>query len=145
MGSSLVIHSVVLFLLCYFWNDSALHNWPKFYFSSNSRRPLISFFSPPCSCASVKSHSHASGWFFVYQPEFEKAPQKNRHCVSRFRIPPLEWTTIIGSQSQRSDQGPQAGLTLGLILYITPYAVTIISPWASASWTDPHFWNQSNR
>lgn len=126
IGSSLDIYTVVLFLLRCFWNDSGLHNWPKLHFPLNNRRPLMSFFSPPCSHASVKSHSHASGCFSVYQPEFEKAPQKNKPCVSRFRIPPLEWATIIGSQSRRSDQGPQARLTLGLILYITPYTITII-------------------
>lgn len=85
-----VIHTVVLFLLCCFSNDSGLHNWPKFHFPLNNRRPLMSFLSSPCSTASVKSHPHASGCFFVYQPEFEKVPQKNKPCVSGFRVPPLE-------------------------------------------------------
>lgn len=64
----------------------------------------MSFFSP-CSRASVT----ASGCFFVYQPEFEKNVTEGQVLHLRIQNPTTGVSHYYWSQSQRSDQGPQAG------------------------------------
>lgn len=46
-------------------------------------------FTSPSSPASVRSHSHTSGYFFVHQLGFELVHKKNIHCISRFSLWPL--------------------------------------------------------